>query len=221
MGALPGGEKTTWYDIAEFALKDVDPDKDGSRTLVYDGKESPERETAATEESSGFTEIPLLPLPEEAEEPKALTPSASAKRGDPEAIARGLAIHRLLELLPKGVPARNICADPKLAESAFRVLADPRVARFFGPGSLAEVPLVGMCDGRPVSGRIDRLAFAPDEALILDYKSARDVGDDGGRLSGKYLRQMDLYKRVLADIFPTRSVRAFVLFTETMQLVEC
>ncbi len=56
------------------------------------------------------------------------------------------------------------------------LIADPRFAPVFAPGSRAEVSIVGRLDrpGRPpalVSGQIDRLVVTPDEVLIVDYKT--------------------------------------------------
>ena len=42
------------------------------------------------------------------------------------------------------------------------VLADPRFAALFGPGSRAEVSITGRLDGRPVAGQVDRLVVTPD-----------------------------------------------------------
>ncbi|MFA9330824.1 hypothetical protein V3G70_30290, partial [Escherichia coli] len=58
-----------------------------------------------------------------------------------------------------------------LAAQVLALIAEPRFAAVFAPGSRAEVPIVGRFDGRLVSGQIDRLVVAPAEILIVDFKT--------------------------------------------------
>ena len=74
-----------------------------------------------------------------------------------------------------------------LAESALALIADPRFAPVFAPGSRAEVSIVGRLErpaGRPalVSGQIDRLVVTDSEVLIVDFKTnhAPPGRPDGG-----------------------------------------
>ena len=54
------------------------------------------------------------------------------------------------------------------------MLADPRFAALFAPGSRAEVPIVGRIGDRPlVAGQVDRLVVTPEAVLIADYKTNR------------------------------------------------
>ena len=105
------------------------------------------------------------------------------------------------------------------------ILDDARFARLFGPGSRAEVPIVGRLprSGRPdilVSGQIDRLVVTPDAVLIADYKTNQVVPPTAGQAPHAYIEQLALYRAVLGRIYPGRTVRAALVWTEGPALME-
>ena len=61
------------------------------------------------------------------------------------------------------------------------MLAHPEFAPLFGPGSQAEVPVVGLVGGRALSGQIDRLVVTADRVLIVDYKTLRPPPESEAR----------------------------------------
>src|SRR5262245_2635744 len=152
-----------------------------------------------------------------------------------KAKTRGVLLHRLLQALPD-IPreARAEAARRHLARNgkAFspeeregmigeigRVLDDPRFSELFLPGTRAEVPLVGRYNGRPVSGVVDRLAVTADSVLIADYKTNRPAP----RLSEvpqAYVTQLALYRAVLGQLYPDKSVRAALVWTDVPDLME-
>jgi ATP-dependent helicase/nuclease subunit A len=70
---------------------------------------------------------------------------------------------------------------------------------------------------------VDRLVVTPDEVLIADYKSNRPAPqslDQCRERYGSYVKQLALYRDVLKRIYPGRPVRAALLWTETMELME-
>src|ERR1700676_708945 len=100
-------------------------------------------------------------------------------------------MHRLLQSLPNLEPEKRACAarrflarpvhgpsaaaqDAMLHET-MAVLEHPEFAPLFAPDSAAEVPVVGLVNGRALSGQIDRLVVAGDSVLIVDYKTMRPV----------------------------------------------
>ena len=105
-------------------------------------------------------------------------------------------------------------ARDAIAAEVLAVMADPRFAALFGPGSRAEVPLSGEIDGRLVAGQVDRLLVAADEVVVLDYKSDRPPPIAPEDVPAGYLRQMAAYRTLLRRIYPDRPVRCLLLWTQ-------
>jgi ATP-dependent helicase/nuclease subunit A len=157
-----------------------------------------------------------------------------------KAMARGVLMHRLLQSLPDLHPAARLEAGRRhLARTAGAlsvgeretmlgevraVLEDPRFAELFQPGSRAEVPIVGRLEyqGRNlrVSGLVDRLAVTPDAVLIADYKTNRPAPATIEDVPEAYITQLALYRAVMSQLYPGRSIRAALLFTEVPELME-
>ncbi|HUB97759.1 MAG TPA: PD-(D/E)XK nuclease family protein, partial [Stellaceae bacterium] len=99
------------------------------------------------------------------------------------------------------------------------VLTDPATASLFGPGSLAEVPVVGVLDGRVVSGRIDRLLVTGDRVQIVDYKTLRPVPVDEDGIPALYIDQLRAYRAAVAQIYPGREIGCALLWTDGPKLM--
>ena len=157
------------------------------------------------------------------------------------ALQRGTLVHRLLQSLPDiAAPRRREAAlaylarnaggwtaeeQQALAEGTLALIADARFAPVFAPGSRAEVSIVGRLDrpgGRPalVSGQIDRLVVTESEVLIVDFKTNHAPPSQPAEAPRGYVRQLALYRAVLAKLYPQRPVRAALLWTETPELME-
>jgi ATP-dependent helicase/nuclease subunit A len=156
------------------------------------------------------------------------------------ALARGRIVHRLMQSLPDIQPARRQDAlarylagaakdllpaqQAEIAQQVFAVLDDPRFAEVFAPGSRPEVPIVGRiarADADPVeiAGQVDRLIVTDDSVLIADYKTDRVIPHELGEVQ-PYVRQLALYRGVLARLYPEKPVRAALIFTSGPTLVE-
>jgi len=164
---------------------------------------------------------------------------AAGGRGGSGALGRfgrGALIHRLLERLPDLPPAdwragaaallnRAPGVSPEAAAeitaAALGVLEDPRFAAVFGPGSRAEAALAGRAPGLPaaIDGRIDRLVITPDRVLIVDFKTRRPAPDRVEQVEPAYILQLALYRAVLADLYPGRSVEAALVWTDGPRLM--
>jgi ATP-dependent helicase/nuclease subunit A len=112
-----------------------------------------------------------------------------------------------------------------LAGQVLALIADPRFAPVFAPGSRPEVSIVGRLDrpGRPkalVSGQIDRLVVTSAEVLIVDFKTNHAPPKTAAEAPAGYVRQLALYRAVLAKLYPQRPVRAALLWTETPEMME-
>ena len=175
---------------------------------------------------------PLLPSQPGGTEPATLSPLAEAGR---DRFKRGLLVHRLLQSLPelpageRAAAARHYLALPlhalaaaeqdEICRETLAVLDDPALAELWGPNARAEVPVVGLIDGRALSGQIDRLVVTPGHVLIVDYKTLRPppVTEDGVPLL--YLRQLATYRTALRRIYPGRVVDCALLWTEGPRLM--
>ncbi len=194
--------------------------------------------TPAQPETS--TESPLRPSgPAAGDSHPIRTGESIAQRA--RALQRGTLVHRLLQSLPDiaalgrrdaalAYLARN--ADgwtederKQLAENALALIADPRFAPVFAPGSRAEVSIVGRLERphrRPalVSGQIDRLVVTDSEVLIVDFKTNHAPPTQATEAPKGYVRQLALYRAVLGKLYPQRPVRAALLWTETPEFME-
>ena len=162
-------------------------------------------------------------------------------RSRARALQRGTLVHRLLQSLPDlalerrrdaaiGYLARNAegwTEDERmaLARLVLGLIEEPRFGPVFAPGSRPEVSIVGRLErpGRAkalVSGQIDRLVVTPSEVLIVDYKTNHAPPRLPAEAPAGYVRQLALYRAVLARLYPERPVRAALLWTETPELME-
>ena len=167
----------------------------------------------------------------------ALSPSnlggAKALAGEGEAVevamARGTALHAMLEHLPGHDPAQwpkiaqaltPAGMDPAtlLAEAA-GVLSYPALAALFVPDSLAEVSLTATLNGRVIEGTLDRVLVSPDRVLAVDFKSNRVVPATAAQVPEGILRQMGAYAHALAQIYPNRQIQTAILWTTVPKLM--
>lgn len=144
---------------------------------------------------------------------------------------KGLAVHKLLEILPEvesvkraefaAILFRNF---PELSEDeqknilneAVGVMDNKEFEFIFSARSKAEVPICGMIDGKYISGKIDRLIESENEVLVVDYKTNR--AKDVAEVSERYRAQMDAYKKLLEKIYVNKKVRTALLFTAVNKL---
>ncbi len=175
---------------------------------------------------------PLMPSRPDAE------PSVRSPLGadDGARFVRGRLIHRLLQTLPELPPearaaaaarflARPIQAlDPaqqaQLAREALAVLAHKDFVPLFGPGGVAEAPVVGRLGDHVIAGQIDRLVVTDTTVFVLDYKTQRPVPASPEDVPRVYLRQMAAYRRALAAIYPDRAIRCGLVWTDGPSLME-
>ena len=71
-----------------------------------------------------------------------------------------------------------------------------------------------------MSGQIDRLVVTADAVLIADYKTNQVVPDTPQAAPRAYVEQLALYRAVLGKIYPGRTVRAALVWTEGPELME-
>jgi ATP-dependent helicase/nuclease subunit A len=190
--------------------------------------------TNATSESSALRTI----TPSSVEDDDAARPFTAS--GNAKALLRGALVHRLLQSLPD-IPAekRLKAAEDylaragkeldqeqrtKIAEEVLRLLSNETFSDLFAQGSRAEVPIVGRLifggETVRVSGQIDRLAVTQGSVLIADFKTNRLPPRRIEDVPAAYVRQLALYRAVLAKLYPQRPLRAALIWTEVSDLME-
>jgi ATP-dependent helicase/nuclease subunit A len=186
---------------------------------------------------------PTTPPTETSDEPVAPSPRTMTKDNK---FLRGTLTHALLEHLPtlpqatwqaaaiKFIAQRgsalSMATRASIVNESMSVLTDPAFAAVFGPGSRAEVPLVAeIANPAPkrgaaksalkVTGQIDRLVVTEHECLIIDYKTNRPPPLLADGVPQAYLLQLAAYRLALRQIFPSKHVRAAILWTDGARLM--
>jgi ATP-dependent helicase/nuclease subunit A len=159
--------------------------------------------------------------------------------GDEDGKIRGIAIHRILELLVSGIDASRIVPqvavelkrqsdDLELASwwgEAITLYHDSKLGEVFHPEgaeqALAEVPVIYREQGATVHGIIDRLLVFSDRIWVIDYKSHRAaLTADPAELAAPYQGQMSYYAAGMARLWPEREIRCSLLFTVNGKIVD-
>lgn len=167
-----------------------------------------------------------------------LATAAEQVRDAETARKSGIALHALLQhlgkvekdLWPKVVPRALEALLPdlpgeqeRLAAKALSILNRAEFAEIFGSSSRAELPFLvdGQRNGEPIrlSGRIDRLVVDDHSVLVIDYKSDATAPETAADVPARYATQLALYALVASQLFPGRSVRAAILWTELESLM--
>ncbi|WP_423415397.1 double-strand break repair helicase AddA [Hyphomicrobium sp. B1] len=163
--------------------------------------------------------------------------------GGPNRFLRGTITHALLQHLPSVnedrraeiaeafVERRGAALPAKVRASVvsetLAVLHDAAFSAIFGPQSVAEAPLAAVIP-RPagtgpaldLSGQIDRIAITEQEVLIVDYKTNRPPPAEVHLVADAYLYQLAAYRLALHEIYPGKTVRAALLWTDGPRLME-
>jgi ATP-dependent helicase/nuclease subunit A len=193
---------------------------------------------AAPAETAAF--VPLSPSRAYDEAAVIHTHPAGGREAREKALARGDIVHRLLQSLPdipraaraeaarrhlarnaKGLFSAEECE--RMLEQVRLVLEDARFAELFSVGTRAEVPIVGRLTHSggtiAVSGQVDRLAVTADAILIADYKTNRPAPRRLVEVPA-YVAQLALYRAVLSQLYPGKSIRAALIWTDVPDLME-
>jgi len=104
--------------------------------------------------------------------------------------------------------------------ASLSLLKSPKFATLFGPDSLSEIPVIGTWKGHTVSGQIDKLVILPNEVWIIDFKTNRHVPKTETEVPQAYYQQLNAYAGLISQIFPGKLIKTFLLWTETLTLME-
>ncbi len=67
-----------------------------------------------------------------------------------------------------------------------------------------------------VSARVDKLIITEQEVILIDYKYSKKKKS----IPVAYQKQINLYKKLLHDIYPQHIIRGFILFSQSADIVE-
>ncbi len=163
--------------------------------------------------------------------------------GDEAGIARGLAIHRMLQLattpakhrIPTNEIIQRVACELQCDanDSAFKsywqevsdLINDTTLGWLFVPGKKVatynEIGIQYRLNGQIVNGVIDRLIKTEKELHIIDYKSHR-IADETRiqQLTRHYQPQLALYHEGVNRLWTGYRVRSYLLFTHSRRLIE-
>jgi ATP-dependent helicase/nuclease subunit A len=229
----------SWYGLIEASIKGA-RDEHGLWRIV--GEQTAPLE-ASSESSSQGAGAEAAPSWIKEKPPRELTggdwlnPSRLLRNkvlGSAAALEQGRALHRLFQLLPdmpsdtRRAAALQLLERRKITGSKARTLADRVIgiiehrdfAAYFGDSGLAETPLVAdLGEMGVLAGQADRIVVTDTEVMILDYKSDRSPPKDLRDVPPAYLAQLAAYRSALTRMFPQKTVRTALLWTETAQLM--
>jgi ATP-dependent helicase/nuclease subunit A len=218
------------------ASQNIEPQKGETNILPAASKPSSAPAWLTSSASSEISGVRTI-TPSSAEDDDARPPAAGGRAA---ALLRGSLVHRLMQSLPD-IPSdrrRKAAQDylaragvklaaeerEQLAEQVMLVLEDKRFYELYGPGSRAEVPIVGRlilgAETIRVSGQIDRLVVTQASVLIADFKTNRPAPRRIEDVPPPYVRQLALYRAVLAKLYPDKPVHAALIWTEVPDLME-
>lgn len=235
VAAQDGGEDSTWLGTAmrletqqtETAEKRSQEQRDSIQpvdALPIWATTEPDPEPVPTK--------PLIPSRPEVPEPAMRSPFDGT---DTTRFQRGLLIHRLLQTLPDLSESRwesaahrflarpthdlPVALQNEIAAETLGVLRSSILPGLFGPGSRAEVPLIGhirRADGslHVVSGQVDRLVVTETTVLIADFKTNRPAPQDVDGVPAAYLEQMSTYRELLRAIYPNHDIQTALIWTD-------
>ncbi|MBA8757749.1 UvrD-helicase domain-containing protein [Wolbachia pipientis] len=208
-----------------------------SQCLTLGSSKKEEKPASATHSSMSFQHVTLEPG-----EKKPVSSTGMTNRGigmtDESAgmttrsigmtdgYARGLIIHSILQYMPKIEKERrknwvrkyldNINISEDKDEIYSKILAfNEKYGYLFDLEGKSEITLSGTIDGKSVLVRLDRLCITQDKAIIIDYKSHRNVSVS---LLNEIKKQMLIYKTLVQEIYPNKQVECVIIWVEDLTL---
>ena len=149
---------------------------------------------------------------------------------------RGRIIHKLLQFMPdvhsadkaqiideflrKNAPELTSAQAGRIREEILTLLNNPQFGSLFGPGSKAEVPVIGEADGKIISAQVDRLVVTENKVMIVDFKTNRPAAKTPADVPPVYVKQLRAYRDLLARIYPAKQVQSYILWTDTAQIMQ-
>lgn len=238
----------SWYEVCRRNFAKIGEDgEDGVINYTVAQEIEPKTAEISVEEKVDVSDAEWLrrPAPEEGPLSRPYTPSRPDDEepavvspllgGDARHYRRGTIIHKLLQFLPDVVSADKVSVvrrflavnapDLSSAEAdriereVLNLLENPRFSKVFGSCSKAEVPIMGLAEGKIISGQLDRLVVDDDEVMIVDFKTNRPAAKTRDDIPAAYLAQLRAYKILTEKIYPGKAVHTAILWTDTADLM--
>ncbi|WP_375604517.1 UvrD-helicase domain-containing protein [Wolbachia endosymbiont of Anurida maritima] len=186
--------------------------------------EKEEKPASATHSSMSFQHVTLEPG--EKKPVSGYLDDNKRGTGMTDGYARGLIIHSILQYMPKIEKERrknwvrkyldNINTSEDKDEIYSKILAfNEKYGYLFDLEGKSEITLSGIIDGKSVLVRLDRLCITQDKAIIIDYKSHRNVSVSS---LNEIKKQMLTYKTLVQEISPNKQVEFMVIWVEDLTL---
>lgn len=247
-GCRPSRERgRSWYDLI---VAQIAPEGLQDAPWAHETGQRPGRATPPPTATAPAAPVdPRLGKPLASPGDAELAPSRAGQTPDAEGGApgggdgrlRGVAIHRMLEMLAAGTvpaapsPPRRIAGELGVDVDAPDYLAwwreacsvyhSPALAQLFDPSGYVaaynEVPLQYMDAGRWVHGVVDRLVVFSGEVTLIDYKThSRAAPANLQELAAPYRETMRLYQSGVRRLWPDKRVSPRLLFTACATLYD-
>ncbi len=231
-----------WYRLVEDAMKDLGAELlDEGRLRYHFGKWPLSVAQTAPPQAAPPASLPewvLTASPPAPREVRFLSPSnlggekvllGETDTAPENAMARGTALHLLLERLPEANASNwsalsiALIPDESLRNDVFNeattLLAAPHLKAIFTKDALTEVVVTADLPFGRMLGSIDRLIVESDQITAIDYKSNRLVPSGPDQVPEGLLRQMGAYHVALAQVYPGRKIEVAILWTKTGHLM--
>ena len=170
-------------------------------------------------------------MTEDDEEPDSVSPLTE----EGNFYRRGTLIHKLLQFLASAQENKAEIIEEFLLKNAadfsewqrstikkevLNLLENPEFAELFGENSRSEVPIMGEVDGKIISAQLDKLLILPDKAVIVDFKTNRPAAKTLEETPVAYIKQLNIYRRLLEKIYPQKTVETYILWTNESRLMK-
>jgi len=245
------GPFSNWYQPLLSALQTLTHNEDDPHLSYCFGEqplcETPQSPAVTTEPYTPDIALTQIIKPSQ-KKPAWLAPSheqntnnlthETASQSSQTARQRGIAIHRLLELLAEDI---NYSEDDLLQRIAFEMplennaplsswynlakanIDHPDLKLIFNNKAALQIfnecPVQYRENTRLVHGIIDRLIVEPDQIIIVDYKTHSHANKNNMQdIALEYQSQMQYYANGIKSIWPDKTIRAYLLFTECTAL---
>ncbi|MEN8170075.1 MAG: UvrD-helicase domain-containing protein [Pseudomonadota bacterium] len=245
------GNELNWYGAVREALDPL-----GEKTIEDSCQlESGSPPNPGTESVSARQDNKVIPVPETLSKPIAVIPksreiapsyhldegrSTIPAHSDEDGRQRGIAIHRMLELMTgDNVKSITMATEQVALEQGLissnnelqrwtdevqQLFAEPQLQKVLLPTAgeaINEVPIIYQQQGSTVHGVIDRLLLLDDEIWVVDYKTHHHATTENlAELASPYREQLKYYAEGVARLWPAQQVRTFLLFTHCKSLFE-